>query len=87
MSQEENTSWIKQMTGPVGALVICIFGIYFLGKFIDKMAYRHFTAIDQMTEENKEARKEQTENMIKLSENVNELSKQIEKMKECCENK
>ena len=84
MEKDNSISWIKQLTGPAGALVICVFGIYFLGKFIDKMAARHFEAIDQMTEENKIARKAQTENMIILSENVKELSVQTEKLKTCC---
>lgn len=87
-TQEENPfGWLKHVTGPAGALVVMVFGVYFLGQFIDRMANRHFEAIDSMVEENKEARKAQTENMIKLTENVNELSKQVEKMKECCQDK
>ena len=75
--QNENPfGWLRYVTGPAGALVIAIFGIYYLGKFIDKMI-----------DENKESRKEQTQNMIKLTHNVNELSKQVEKMKECCNEK
>ena len=77
-------AWIKQITGPVGALVICVFGIYFLGKFIDKMAERHFAVIDTMVEEQKEDRKQETENMLQVSKNLNELTNQIEKLKECC---
>ena len=86
--QNENPfGWLRYVTGPAGALVIAIFGIYYLGKFIDKMATRHFEAVDQMIDENKESRKEQTQNMINLTHNVNELSKQVEKMKECCNEK
>ena len=84
---EHPFEWLRYVTGPAGALVIAIFGIYFLGQFIDKMALRHFEAIDEMIADNKESRKEQAENMIKLTEDVNELSKQIEKIKECCNEK
>tara|TARA_Y100000592_G_C5387432_1_gene276514 strand:+ start:612 stop:893 length:282 start_codon:yes stop_codon:yes gene_type:complete len=87
MSNEESINWLKQITGPAGALVICCFGIYFLGGFIDKMASRHFVMIDQMIEEQKEARKAQNENMLKVSNNLTELSQQIEKMRSCCEQK
>ena len=86
MSNDEQMNWLKQITGPAGALVICCFGIYFLGGFIDKMAERHFTMIDQMIEEQKEGRIAQTENMMQVSKNLNELTIQIEKMKSCCEN-
>lgn len=89
MSEKEDNpfAWIKHITGPVGALVIAVFGCYYLGSFVDKMAERHFSVIDGMVEDNKEARKEQTENMIALTENVTELSRQVEKIKECCQNK
>tara|TARA_Y100000593_G_C4294336_1_gene329852 strand:+ start:1610 stop:1882 length:273 start_codon:yes stop_codon:yes gene_type:complete len=86
--QEENPfGWLKHVTGPAGALVVAVFGIYFLGQFIDKMAERHFEVVDRVVDENKEAREEQTKNMIKLTQNVSELSKQVEKMKECCQAK
>tara|TARA_Y100001938_G_C7921304_1_gene344621 strand:- start:113 stop:394 length:282 start_codon:yes stop_codon:yes gene_type:complete len=87
MSNEESINWLKQITGPAGALVICCFGIYFLGGFIDKMATRHFAMIDQMIDEQKEARKTQNENMLQVSNNLTELSQQIEKMRSCCEKK
>ena len=51
------------------------------------MATRHFEAVDKMIEENKEARSEQTEQMIRLTDNVNKMTIQIEKMKECCNEK
>ncbi len=87
MNAEQKTYWIKHLTGPASALVIAIFGIYFLGTFIDKMASRHFEAVDKMIDENKESRTQQTEQMIRLTENVNKLTFQIEKMKECCNDK
>ena len=51
------------------------------------MASRHFEAVDKMIEENKDSRTQQTEQMIRLTENVNKLTLQIEKMKECCNDK
>tara|TARA_Y100000114_G_C11727064_1_gene311558 strand:- start:1010 stop:1282 length:273 start_codon:yes stop_codon:yes gene_type:complete len=87
-NQEENPfAWLKHVTGPAGALVVMVFGIYFLGQFIDRMANRHFEAIDSMVADNKEARDQQNENMMKLTQNVNELTKQVEKIKECCNEK
>ena len=35
----------------------------------------------------KKARDQQNENMMKLTQNVNELTKQVEKIKECCSEK
>lgn len=87
MTPDSKSYWIKHLTGPASALVIAIFGIYFLSTFIDKMATRHFEAVDKMIEENKEARSEQTEQMIRLTDNVNKMTIQIEKMKECCNEK
>ncbi len=87
MTPDSKNYWIKHLTGPASALVIAIFGIYFLSTFIDKMATRHFEAVDKMIEENKEARSEQTEQMIRLTDNVNKMTIQIEKMKECCNEK
>lgn len=81
---ESPFSWLKQITGPVGALVIAVFGIYYLGSFIDKMANRHFQVIDTMIEEQKEDRKQENENMKQLTINMNELTNQIEQLKECC---
>tara|TARA_R100001463_G_scaffold93135_1_gene147876 strand:- start:621 stop:905 length:285 start_codon:yes stop_codon:yes gene_type:complete len=85
-------SYISKMTGPVSALVLCIFGINYLAGWIDKMSERHFESIDKMVEEDKVERKEnlviqreQTENVKDLSENLKELSLQMEKLKECCE--
>ena len=89
--KEEQISWISRMTGPVSALVLCIFGIHYLATWIDKASDRHFQSIDSMVEQDKvdrrdnlEQQKDQTENMIKLSENVKDLSIQMEKIKECC---
>jgi hypothetical protein len=89
--KEEQISWIARLTGPVSALVLCIFGIHYLATWIDKASDRHFKSIDSMVEqdkverkENLEQQKEQTKNIIKLSENVKDLSIQMEKVKECC---
>ena len=83
---------ITKLTGPVSALVLCIFGINYLAGWIDKASNRHFETIDTMVEQDKIERKEnleqqrkQTDNIVVLSENVKELSVQMEKVKECCE--
>lgn len=92
MSNPLPESFIQKMTGPVSALVICIFGINYLAGWIDKMSERHFESIDKMVEEDKIERKEtnkqqknQTESIIELSQNVKELSQQMEKLKDCCD--
>ena len=84
MSEKKENHWIAHLTGPVGALFICIFGIYYLGNFIDKMSDRHFKAIDRFVIENEEARKEQTQQMIILSNSISKLSEEVQKLKECC---
>lgn len=83
---------LSKLTGPVSALVLCIFGISYLADWIDKASNRHFESIDAMVEQDKietreniEQQKKQTENIIELSENVKELSIQMEKVKDCCE--
>ena len=82
---------LSKLTGPVSALVLCIFGIGYLANWIDKASNRHFETIDTLVEEDRIERKEnieqqkkQTENIIELSENVKEMSLQMEKVKECC---
>tara|TARA_Y100001973_G_scaffold9064_1_gene12372 strand:- start:891 stop:1172 length:282 start_codon:yes stop_codon:yes gene_type:complete len=91
MSVTPQETYISKMTGPVSALVLCIFGINYLAGWIDKMSERHFESIDKMVEENKiekkenlEVQKVQSENVKALSENVKELSKQMENFADCC---
>ena len=91
MSVTQQETYISKMTGPVSALVLCIFGINYLAGWIDKMSERHFESIDKMVEENKiekkenlEVQKVQSENVKALSENVKELSKQMENFADCC---
>ena len=92
MSEKMPETWISKMTGPVSALILCIFGINYLATWIDKMSERQFDSIDKMVEEDKIERKEnlqvqklQTQNVKELSENMKELSLQMEKLKDCCE--
>ena len=92
--QDSGFEWIRHLTGPVGALVICIAGIYYLGSWIDKMSDRHFEAIDQMVQDSKEdkeiIRKQQnqaTKNQTELTISMKDLADQMEKIKECCKNK
>ena len=92
MSEKMPETWISKMTGPVSALILCIFGINYLATWIDKMSERHFDSIDKMVEEDKIERKEnlqvqklQTQNVKELSENMEELATQMEKLKICCE--
>tara|TARA_R110002012_G_scaffold155510_2_gene316382 strand:+ start:96 stop:386 length:291 start_codon:yes stop_codon:yes gene_type:complete len=82
---------ITKLTGPVSALVLCIFGISYLANWIDKASNRHFESIDTMVEQDKierrdslEQQKKQTENIVELTDNVKELAVQMEKMKDCC---
>ena len=86
-----NENVLSKLTGPVSALVLCIFGIYYLATWIDKASNRHFASIDTMVEQDKierrdnlEQQKKQTENIVELAENVKELSVQMEKLKDCC---
>ena len=89
--QSFQDNMLSKLTGPVSALVLCIFGISYLADWIDKASNRHFESIDTMVEqdkierkENLEQQKKQTENIVELSQNVKELSVQMEKMKDCC---
>ena len=45
MSEKMPETWISKMTGPVSALILCIFGINYLATWIDKMSERHFDSI------------------------------------------
>lgn len=83
MQQE---TWIQIATGPVAALALCIFAIYFVARWlatnVPKWVDRHLTQIDTMIVSHKEDRKIYADTLQEMNKGLQTLHGDIQLVKD-----
>ena len=78
--------WVQLLTGPVGALVLCVGALLIIGRWVGRYlpqwVERHLGQFDKLIENQSEDREMHKSALIELSNNLNGVSVEVGKIKE-----
>jgi hypothetical protein len=85
-SEMSSEDLIKLLTGPFGALILCVIALIvigrWLGKYLPQWVERHLGQFDKLIENQSEDREMHKSTLIELSNNLNGVSVEVGKIKE-----